>query len=727
MITSTTAKMTYTVADGITEYAIGFAYQTNPDSTPQIKVYVNNSVNDPLVYGTNYTLSLDGTKIELVSGAEAGDKLTIIRNIPVVQLSDYVVGRIDPEQIEKDFDLAVERDQQQSARITVTEEQLAAHDERISGIEELIPEDAAEDNMLATESDLPTKVSDLDNDAGYITGITSSDVTTALGYTPYDSSNPAGYTTNTGTVTSVNNVLPVDGNVTLELPTAVQSDWNQADNTKVDYIKNKPTIPTVNNATITFSQGGVTKGTITLNQSSNETITLDAGGGGGTNLPDQTGHSGEFLTTNGTTASWSVVYGTLPSQIGQGGKFLTTDGGIASWTSIAYSDVSGTPSLATVATSGAYSDLSGTPSLAAVATSGAYSDLTGTPSLATVATSGAYGDLSGTPSIPTVNDATITFTQGGVTKGTITTNQSSAATIALDAGGGSPKTVNAAVIGSLTINGTDVSGFSSANYLETYGNFGLATASSFEIVVVFTTPNSLSDDIDIMRGYYNSNKFLRIDVTDSKKIHVVVANSGVTQQLTGDTVLSENTKYYAKFVYDGTNYTISLSTDGANYTQEATHAASNTPASEVTTYVLNKEQSGTIVASVLHMDEWYVKVNNSVIWRGAVGHDLIAFQIPTSSNNYTWYRKYRDGWVEQGGNITSLTGSSNTWITVAVSLPVEMSDGNYTVTTSGTGADAGSSGFLVKDDKTSVGFNFMYFNASSDAVVGWEVKGIAQG
>ena len=37
----------------------------------------------------------------------------------------------------------------------------------------------------------------------YLTGITSSQVTTALGYTPYNSTNPDGYTTNTGTVTSV--------------------------------------------------------------------------------------------------------------------------------------------------------------------------------------------------------------------------------------------------------------------------------------------------------------------------------------------------------------------------------------------------------------------------------------------------------------------------------------------------------------------------------------------
>lgn len=57
-------------------------------------------------------------------------------------------------------------------------------------------------------------------------------------------------------------------------------------------------------------------------------------------------------------------------------------------------------------------------------------------SLATVATSGSYNDLADKPTIPTVNNATITFTQGGTTKGTITLNQSSDATIALDTGGG---------------------------------------------------------------------------------------------------------------------------------------------------------------------------------------------------------------------------------------------------------------------------------------------------
>lgn len=43
----------------------------------------------------------------------------------------------------------------------------------------------------------------------YLTGITSGQVTTALGYTPYNSTNPNGYTSNTGTVTGVTATSPV--------------------------------------------------------------------------------------------------------------------------------------------------------------------------------------------------------------------------------------------------------------------------------------------------------------------------------------------------------------------------------------------------------------------------------------------------------------------------------------------------------------------------------------
>ena len=54
-------------------------------------------------------------------------------------------------------------------------------------------------------------------------------------------------------------------------------------------------IPTVNNATITITQGGVTKGSFTLNQATGDTIALDAGGGGGTTY---TAGDGIDITSN---------------------------------------------------------------------------------------------------------------------------------------------------------------------------------------------------------------------------------------------------------------------------------------------------------------------------------------------------------------------------------------------------------------------------------------------
>ena len=62
----------------------------------------------------------------------------------------------------------------------------------------------------------------------------------------------------------------------------------------------------------------------------------------------------------------------------------------------------------------------------------------------------------------------------------------------------------------------------------------------------------------------------------------------------------------------------------------------------------------------------------------ANSHEVISFQLPTSENNYTWYRKYADGWIEQGGRTTinmTETGTSVLW---TGSFPITMADTNYT-------------------------------------------------
>lgn len=65
----------------------------------------------------------------------------------------------------------------------------------------------ANSNKIATMSDVPTDTNDLTNGAGYITGINSSDVITALGYTPYNSTNPNNYQTETQVDTKIANAI----------------------------------------------------------------------------------------------------------------------------------------------------------------------------------------------------------------------------------------------------------------------------------------------------------------------------------------------------------------------------------------------------------------------------------------------------------------------------------------------------------------------------------------
>ena len=90
------------------------------------------------------------------------------------------------------------------------------------------------------------------------------------------------------------------------------------------------------------------------------------------------------------------------------------------------------------------------------------------------------------------------------------------------------------------------------------------------------------------------------------------------------------------------------------------------------------------------------------------GHECIEFQAPTG-NHHTWYRKYADGWVEQGGEAAQGT----------VNLPVEMSDTHYTVITQPMGS-GGNPGSHVQNRTTT---SFIVGNGSGWSVC-WEVKGM---
>ena len=61
----------------------------------------------------------------------------------------------------------------------------------------------------------------------------------------------------------------------------------------------------------------------------------------------------------------------------------------------------------------------------------------------------------------------------------------------------------------------------------------------------------------------------------------------------------------------------------------------------------------------------------------ATGADVVVeYQMPNANNNYTWYRKYASGWVEQGG-LAILGFSANADTSITPALPITMADTSY--------------------------------------------------
>ena len=90
---------------------------------------------------------------------------------------------------------------------------------------------ASDVGALPDTTTIPTKTSDLTNDSGFINGITNTDVITALGFTPYNSSNPNGYQANIIESIKVNGTAQTITNksVDLTVPTKT-SDLTNDDN-----------------------------------------------------------------------------------------------------------------------------------------------------------------------------------------------------------------------------------------------------------------------------------------------------------------------------------------------------------------------------------------------------------------------------------------------------------------------------------------------------------------
>lgn len=129
-------------------------------------------------------------------------------------------------------------------------------------------------------------------------------------------------------------------------------------------------------------------------------------------------------------------------------------------------------------------------------------------------------------------------------------------------------------------------------------------------------------------------------------------------------------------------------------------------------------------------------VNGNFVWAfggvidsSLVGADyVVESQMPTADNGYTWYRKYKSGWVEQGGIAT--TNRSNA---TPITLPVEMADTNYIPFIQGRTALDGYSNatwqVMPVNTATSTQTSTLFYAQASitgyDLRFSWQVSGMA--
>lgn len=104
---------------------------------------------------------------------------------------------------------------------------------------------------------------------------------------------------------------------------------------------------------------------------------------------------------------------------------------------------------------------------------------------------------------------------------------------------------------------------------------------------------------------------------------------------------------------------------------------------------------------------------------------VVAFQKPTAENDYTWYRLYASGWVEQGGT----RNYSNAEEVKTITLPITMADSNYTLQLTrkdGSVPDTNTAYQMQQyRSKSTTGFSFMWTTNNRQSAIDWEVKGMA--
>ena len=183
--------------------------------------------------------------------------------------------------------------------------------------------------------------------------------------------------------------------------------------------------------------------------------------------------------------------------------------------------------------------------------------------------------------------------------------------------GGSPAYVyNFDIIGSPTINSDTmvVSRFAAGNYIQI--NNTLSNINSFEIVIVLTT----SSDVTTNQNYYSTSDSsinrcsLGLDQTHFRFFAGTSASSwDIANAVTGTYTVLPNTKYYIKFTFNGSRYTMYYSLDGETFIENC-YVDSSLLIGDYTPNIGCRQNGLSPFLGSIDLSESYIKVNNTNWW-----------------------------------------------------------------------------------------------------------------
>ena len=199
--------------------------------------------------------------------------------------------------------------------------------------------------------------------------------------------------------------------------------------------------------------------------------------------------------------------------------------------------------------------------------------------------------------------------------------------------------------GSPIISNGEISGFSTSKYATTTVNIPITGINTFEVGCKFTTGTTYNSYMQILSspksGTHRTGFDIQLD-NSPRKVMLIFYDNDTYFGFSANDNIADNTTYWCKWIYNGTNLKSYYSYDGVNYILNNTNTdlindlrnAISQFITGTTTIGINPEHTSAYVfTGSIDLKQTYIKINNKTIWTGTYP------QVDTVSTYYNYSKE----------------------------------------------------------------------------------------